>query len=117
MDGGRKESGERWAVRNKWQTRLMARTWKRVWAVLSLGCRADAAQPAPGSSRDCSNLGNVDFLSYPLTPPSPNPSRAADITPVECRKKPMLSSCLSGYLHRWAGAESQGHLLAPVWQG
>lgn len=85
--------------------------------MLSLGFRADSAWPAPGGSRDLSKLRNSDFLSHPSTPPSPTPNGAMDVTPAGCMKEPTLCSCLSGGLHHEAGAESQGNLLAPVWQG
>lgn len=59
----------------------------------------------------------IRFLFPPLNSSQPNPNRAVNITSVGYRKESMLSSCFSGHLHHWAGAESQGHLLASVWQG
>lgn len=110
MGGGRKESGERQAGRNKLRARLMVHVEGSVCRVRSAepGLQGRCSTVSPGSSGGCSNLGNVDFLSYPSTPPSPNPNRAVDATPIGCRKEPMLSSCLSGYLHRWAGQKVRG---------
>lgn len=78
MGGGRKESGERQAGRNKLRARLMVHVEGSVCRVRSAepGLQGRCSTVSPGSSGGCSNLGNVDFLSYPSTPPSPNPNRA-----------------------------------------